>query len=95
MYRSIVYLLIKENLYIKSYLSGSKIGKKIGNQRIHTGGLMCGGLIRGVTQVNKITVNKVIIELFYLITSSAKLRPTLRIVTPASQAIQLQNRLVT
>ena len=39
-----VYLLIKENLYLKSYLSGSKIGI---NAFIREGG----GLIRGVTQV--------------------------------------------
>ena len=54
-------LLIKENLNLKSYLCGSKMGKNR-NQHVHTGGLVCrgaymrgslyeGGLIRGVTQV--------------------------------------------
>ena len=36
-----VYLLLKENLYLKSYLSGPKSR----NQRVHTSGLLRWGLI--------------------------------------------------
>ena len=44
-----VYFLIEENLCLKSYLFGSKIGI---NGLIHEG-LYEGGLIRGVTQVSR------------------------------------------
>ena len=55
---SFVYLLIKENLYLNSYLSGSKIGKNR-NQRVHTGALMCGGAyMRGAYMCSNTSVKE-------------------------------------
>ena len=54
MYHIIVYLLIKENVYLKLYLSGSKIEINAFLRVAYArgeGGLHKGELIRGVTEV--------------------------------------------
>ena len=52
MYRIIHHLLIEGNLYLKSYLSGSKLGiNALTRDGLCAGGGGGGGFIRGVTQV--------------------------------------------
>ena len=44
---------LKKNLYLKSYLFGSKVGVNALIRGIMRGGLIRGGFIRGVTQVSR------------------------------------------